>query len=468
MPRRTASAYNGFMTTITLNLEPLRDAVHGDVIDPSDPRYDQARRVYNAIHDKRPAAVVRAVDAADAIAAVNFAREEGLALAVRGGAHAAAGYGTCDDGLVLDLSRMRAVRVDPEHRTARAEGGCTWADFNHATHGFGLATTGGVVSTTGIGGLTLGGGMGHLSRRYGLSCDNLLAADVVTADGTLVRCAPDHDPDLFWALRGGGGNFGAVLSFLYRVHPVTTVLGGPTFYPLDGDVARRWRALVADSPEEFNSLFALLLGPAVPFLPERWHGRPVCAVVTCWSGAEDEDDTVRARLGTLGPVVGQYVARMPYPVINTLFDADLPPGLYHYWKGNFSRELSDGAIDVHMSFGESIPSMQSDTIVFPIDGACHRTGPTDTAFAYRDAVFSTAFGPSFSDPADIERNVAWCRAYDSALRPHTEEAGYINFLSDDDQNRVRANYRQNYDRLVETKRRYDPGNLFRINHNITP
>ncbi|WP_175407780.1 FAD-binding oxidoreductase [Streptomyces sp. TRM64462] len=458
------------MTTLTMtpDLAPLRDAVHGDVIDPSDPRYDEVRRVYNAMHDRRPAVVVRAVDAADAIAAVTFARDQHLPLAVRGGSHAAAGYGTCDDGLVLDLGRMRGVRVDAEHRTARAEGGCTWADVNHATYAFGLATTGGVVSTTGIGGLTLGGGMGHLARRCGLTCDNLISADVVTADGSLVTCDEHHDPDLFWALRGGGGNFGAVLSFEYRLHPVADILGGPTFYPLDGDVARRWRELIADSPDAFNTLFGVLLGPPVPFLPERWHGRPVCATVTCWSGPEEDDDRIRARLGDLGPVLGQFVERMPYPVVNTLFDADLPPGLYHYWKGNFSRELTDGAIDVHMTYGSSLPSLQSDTIIFPIDGACHRTGSADTAFAGRDATFSTAFGPSFADPADIARNVAWCRAYDAALRPHTQEAGYINFLSDDDQDRVHTNYGQNYERLVDVKRRYDPGNLFRINHNITP
>ncbi|WP_149183602.1 FAD-binding protein [Streptomyces sp. TRM49041] len=451
-------------------LDPLRDAVRGDVIDPSDPRYDEARRVYNAMHDRRPAVVVRAVDAADAIAAVNFARDHDLPLAVRGGAHAATGHGTCDDGLVLDLGRMRSVHVDAEHRTARAEGGCTWGDFNHATHAFGLATTGGVVSSTGIGGLTLGGGMGHLARRYGLTCDNLISADVVTADGTLVRCDADHDAELFWALRGGGGNFGAVVSFLYRVHPVADILGGPTFYPLDGDVARRWRELIADpdTPDAFNAVFAFVLGPPVPFLPERWHGRPLCAVLTCWTGPEQDDERIRARLGGLGPVLGQFVERMPYPVINTLFDADLPAGLYHYWKGNFSRDLSDGAVDVHTTYAQTLPSMQTNTIVFPIDRACHRVGPTDTAFAYRDATFSTGLGPSFADPSDIERNVAWCRDYDRALRPHTEEGGYINFLSDDDQDRVRTNYRQNYDRLVELKRRYDPGNLFRVNHNITP
>ncbi|MET9511159.1 FAD-binding oxidoreductase [Streptomyces flavidovirens] len=451
-----------------LDLELLRATVRGEVIGPADPSYDEARRVYNAIHDRSPAVVVRAVNAGDVIAAVRFARDHALPLAVRGGSHAVAGYGTCDGGLVADLTRMRAVRVDPAARTARAEGGCTWGDFNHATHAFGLATTGGVVSTTGIGGLTLGGGMGNLSRRCGLTCDNLLSADVVTAEGAFVTCDAGHHPDLFWALRGGGGNFGIVTSFEYRLHPVSDILGGPTFYPLDGDVARAWTGLNAEAPEELNTLFAVLLGPQVPFLPERWHGRPVCAVLTCFSGPADKDDTVRARLGALGPVIGQYLDRMPYPVINTLFDEDLPPGLYHYWKGNFSRELTDGAIDVHMKYGATIPSMESDTVIFPIDGACHRVGGEDTAFAYRDASYSAAFGASYKDPADTGHNVAWTRAYDAALRPHTEEAGYINFMDADDQARVRANYRQNYDRLRAVKRQYDPENVFRINHNIAP
>lgn len=462
------------MTTLTTTppprkqLDALSDAVRGDVILPDDPRYDDARRVYNALHDRRPAVVVRPASAGDAVTAVRFARDHALRLAVRGGGHAVAGHGTCDDGLVLDLSRMRAVRVDPVRRTARAGGGCTWADFDHATHAFGLATTGGVVSSTGIAGLTLGGGMGHLARRYGLTCDNLLSADVVTADGSLVTCDRDHHPDLFWALRGGGGNFGVVVSFVYRLHPVANVLGGPVLYPLDGDVARRWREMIADAPVELNTLFAVLLGPEAPFLPERWHGRPVCGVVTCFSGPEEQDDLVRSRLRALGPVLGGHLARMPYPEINKLFDADLPAGLHHYWKGNFSRELSDGAIDVHMRYGRTLPSMQSDTIVFPVDGACHRVGPGDTAFAYRDASFSTTFGPSFADSADTEENIAWCRAYDQALRPHTQQGGYVNFLTDDDQTRIRANYRQNYDRLVRVKRTYDPGNLFRLNHNIAP
>ncbi|MGW8353824.1 FAD-binding oxidoreductase [Streptomyces wedmorensis] len=456
------------MTTTTDSLDTLRGAVRGTVVTPGDPSYDVSRRVYNALHDRRPAVVVHAVDAGDVIAAVLYAREHGLPLAVRGGSHSVAGFGTVDDGLVVDLSRMRGVRVDPKARTARAEGGATWGDFNHATHAFGLATTGGVVSTTGLGGLTLGGGMGHLARRCGLSCDNLVAADVVTAEGALVTCDAERNADLFWALRGGGGNFGVVTSLAYRLHPVDVIFGGITCCPLDGDVARAWQAMNAAAPVELNSIFVIALGPQEPFLPERWHGRPICAAFTCFTGSATEDEKVLARLDGLGPVVGRFMDRMPYPVINTLFDEQLPPGLYHYWKGNFSRELSEGAIAAHMAYGETMPSLESDTAIFPIDGACHEVGPQDTAFAYRDAVFSHSFGGTWTDPADSERNIAWTRAYDEALRPHTQEGGYVNFMDTDDQDRVRVNYRQNYDRLRTVKRRYDPDNVFRLNQNIAP
>lgn len=466
------------MNTLTPTLDgtlvrQLREAVHGEILQPGDPGYDEARQVYNAMHDRRPAAVVRAADAGDVIATVNLAREQGLLLAVRGGGHSVPGYGTCDDGVVLDLSRMRGIRVDPEARTARAEGGCTWADVNHATHAFGLATTGGVVSSTGIGGLTTGGGLGHLARRCGLACDNLLSADVVTADGTFLTCTeeqPADHTDLFWALRGGGGNFGVVTSFSYRLHPVAGILGGPTFYPLDGEVLRRYRELVAGSGERLGLLGVVGLGPPVPFLPERWHGRPLFGVVTCWTGPEAEDDAIRARLDRLGPVIGQYLGRMPYPVINTLFDELLPAGLFHYWKGTFSKGLPDGAIDAYVEYGAATPSIQSATVIFPIDGACHRVAPEATAFAYRDADFATALSPTLTTRAECEANKDWVRRFVAALEPHSLAGGYVNFMDHDDQgqDRVRTNYRQNYDRLAALKRRYDPGNLFRLNHNIAP
>jgi FAD/FMN-containing dehydrogenase len=450
------------------SVKELRSRVRGPIVQPGDADYDEARKVYNAMHDRRPALIVRATGVADVIAAVTFAAHHGAVLAVRGGGHSVAGHSTCDDGVVVDLRGLRGLRVDPERRTVRAEGGCTWGDLNHATHAFGLATTGGIVSTTGIAGLTLGGGLGYLARRHGLTCDNLVSADVVTADGSFVTCSDERERDLFWAIRGGGGNFGVVTSFEYRLHPVADIFGGPTFYPLDGDVLRSYRDLVAEAPEALGALFGLTLGPPLPFLPERWHGRPVAVVLTCWSGSADQDDRVRARLASLGPVLGQHVGRMPYPVINTLFDDLLPAGLHHYWKGTFATDLPDGAIEVHVEYAARIPCLQTATLVFPIDGACHRVPPEATAFAYRDATFATALGPSWPVPADTEPNIAWGRAYYEALRPYSEDGGYVNFMSADDQYRVRADYGRNYARLVEIKRRYDAKNLFHLNQNIAP
>ncbi|WCH97036.1 FAD-binding oxidoreductase [Streptomyces moderatus] len=449
-------------------LDRLRGAVRGTVVEPGDPAYDEARKVYNAMHDRRPAIIVRAVDTGDVMAGVDFAREQGVPLAVRGGSHSVPGYGTCDGGVVLDLGLMRGIRVDPDTRTAWVEGGCTWADVNHATHAFGLATTGGIVSTTGVGGLTTGGGLGHLARRCGLACDNLVSVDLVTADGSFTTCTDEQHGDLMWAVRGGGGNFGVVTSFAYRLHPIDDILGGPTFFPLDADVIRRYRELVAEADERLGAVFVVGLGPPVPFLPERWHGRPVCGMVTCWTGPPDEDDRIRERVAALGPVLGRHLERMPYPVINTLFDDLVPAGLYHYWKGSFTQSLPDGVVDTLVEYGASTPSIQSVTVVFPIDGACHRVGPQETAFSYRDADYAIALSPTLPTREDCEAQKDWVRAYHRGLEPHSLEGGYVNFMDADDQDRVRANYRTNYDRLRDLKRRYDPGNLFRLNHNIAP
>ncbi|MFF0732729.1 FAD-binding oxidoreductase [Streptomyces chartreusis] len=446
----------------------LRGAVRGTVVEPGDPAYDEARKVYNAMHDRRPAIIVRAVDTGDVMATVDFAREQGVPLAVRGGSHSVPGYGTCDGGVVLDLGLMRGIRVDPDTRTAWVEGGCTWADVNHATHAFGLATTGGIVSTTGVGGLTTGGGLGHLARRCGLACDNLVSVDLVTADGSFVTCTDEQHDDLMWAVRGGGGNFGVVTSFAYRLHPIADILGGPTFFPLDADVIRRYRELVAEADERLGAVFVVGLGPPVPFLPERWHGRPVCGMVACWTGPQDEDDRIRERVAALGPVLGRHLERMPYPVINTLFDDLVPAGLYHYWKGSFTQSLPDGVVDTLVEYGATTPSIQSVTVVFPIDGACHRVGPEETAFSYRDADYAIALSPTLATREDCEAQKDWVRAFHRGLEPHSLEGGYVNFMDADDQDRVRANYRTNYDRLRDLKRRYDPGNLFRLNHNIAP
>ncbi|UYG08646.1 FAD-binding oxidoreductase [Halomonas sp. M4R1S46] len=444
------------------------EGLHGALVAPGDEDYERARRVYNAMHDRHPRLIVQAAGVADVMAAVTFAARHALPLAVRGGGHSVPGFGTCDDGLVLDLGRLRGIRVDPAQQRVRAEAGCTWADLNHAAAAFGLATPGGIVSTTGIAGLTLGGGLGYLNRRCGLSCDNLLSADVVTADGSFLTCSEEAHPDLFWALRGGGGNFGVVTSFEYRLHEVPDILGGPTFYPLDGGVIRGYQALIARAPEALGAILGITLGPPLPFVPERWQGQPVIVVLTCWSGPTAEDDGIRAQLDGLGPVIGQALQRMPYPVINTLFDELLPAGLRHYWKGGFSGPLGEEAIAVHLDHGARIPCLETATLLFPLDGACRRVAPEATAFAYREAAFATVLGPSWRDPADDEHHLAWGRAYYRALQPHAEPGGYVNFMSADDGDRVPDNYRQNYDRLARIKAHYDPGNLFRLNQNIPP
>jgi len=446
----------------------LRTRVRGEIVQPGDPGYDQARKVYNAMHDRRPALIVRAAGVADVIATVTFAGAQDAVLAVRGGGHSVPGFGTCDDGVVLDVGRMRGVRVDHERRTVRAEGGCTWGDLDHAAHAFGLATTGGIVSTTGIAGLTLGGGIGYLARRCGLSCDNLLSADVVTADGAFLTCGEGRNEDLFWAVRGGGGNFGVVTSFEFRLHEVGEIFGGPTFFPLESGVLRAYRDFIGRAPEQLGAVLALALAPPLPFLPEEWHGKPVAVVIACWAGAEEEGREVLEPLGDWDRIVGAYVARMPYPALNTLFDELVPAGLQNYWKGSFVREISDGAIEAHVEHAAKTPCVESGAFLFPIDGACHRVAPDQTAFAGRDGAFAAVISGAWPNPADNERNIGWVRRYHEALRPYSEEGAYVNFMSGDDQDRVRATYRHNHDRLVEIKRRYDPANLFRLNQNIEP
>lgn len=453
-----------------LTIDELREQVRGETITPDDIGYEEARTVYNAMIDRRPRVVVRPADVADVIATVNFARENELDLSVRGGGHSVPGFGTCDDGAVIDLSRMRGVRVDPKTKTARAEGGATWGDFNHATHAFGLATTGGIISTTGIGGLTLGGGIGYLSRGFGLSCDTLLSCDVVTADGTFLTANESENADLFWALRGGGGNFGVVTSFEYQLHAVRDIYGGPIFFELDraGDVLRFFSEFIADAPEQLGGFPAFQIAPPLPFIPEERHGDTFCAIVACWAGPIEEGENAVKPLRDVAPIVAEHVGPMPYPALNSAFDALVPPGLQHYWKANFVRELTDPAIEAHIEHAAKLPAVNSTVHIYPIDGACQRVGPDETAFGHRDANFATVIAGMWPDPTDNDKNVQWVRDYYDATAPHSEEGGYINFAADDDQNRVPANYGANYERLVETKRKYDPANLFHMNQNIKP
>ena len=456
------------MTPMTI--DALRGQVRGEVITETDAGYDEARKVYNAMHDRMPAVVVRCANPGDVMAAVRFGRERGGDVSVRGGSHSAPGFGTNDGGTVIDLSPMRGIRVDPRTRTARAEGGVTWGDFNHATHAFGLATTGGIISTTGIGGLTLGGGIGYLLRGLGLSIDNLLSADVVTADGEFVVASEREHEDLFWALRGGGGNFGVVTSLEYRLHPVNDVVVGVFIFSLERarDLLRWYRDFIGTAPEELGAFPAFLIAPPLPFIPEKEHGKAFCGMVACWAGARDKGEEAFSPIRSLGPTVGELVTPMPYPAINTLFDALLPPGLQQYWKGAFATELTDAAIDVHLEHGPSIPTVNSAMHIYPLSGAFARVSPDATAFPYRDARFATVIAGAWPDAADNDKNIGWVKAYNRALEPHSSGAGYINFMDADDQKRVKENYGRHYERLVSIKRKYDGDNVFHMNQNIKP
>ena len=450
--------------------DELRSQVRGEVIAPDDDGYEQARHVYNAMIDRRPAMIVRAANVGDVIAAVNLARENGLDLAVRGGGHSVPGFGTCDGGVVIDLSRMRGVRIDPAAATARVEGGATWGDFNAATYPFGLATTGGIISTTGVAGLTLGGGIGYLARGFGLSCDNLVSADVVTADGRFLVASERENDDLFWALRGGGGNFGVVTSLEFQLHPVKDIYGGPMFFELSEveNVLRFFREYIADAPEQLGAFPAFQIAPPLPFIPEERHGDTFIAMVACWAGPLEEGEKALKPFHDIAPVVAEFVGPMPYPALNSAFDGLVPPGLQHYWKANFVEELTDEAIAAHAVHGPDVPAVNSTVHIYPINGAAHRVAPESTAFAYRNANFATVIAGMWPEASQNEANIAWVRGYYDATAPHSEEGGYINFMSEDDQGRIKANYKGNYDRLVDVKRRYDRDNLFHLNQNIRP
>ena len=454
----------------TAGVDLLRDRVTGGIVTPDDPAYDEARTVYNAMIDRRPELIIRCANREDVVAGVDYARDHGLALAVRGGGHSVPGFGTADDAVVVDLSGLQRVTVDPEARTARAQGGCTWGAFNDATHAHGLATTGGVISTTGVGGLTLGGGIGYLARGVGLSCDNLISAEVVTADGRTLRASERENDDLFWAIRGGGGNFGVVTEFEFGLHPVSEIYGGPMFFELEdaGTVLRFYRDFIQDAPAEFGGFPAWQIAPPLPFIPEARHGQPFLAFVACWAGPIEEGEKALAPFREVAPIVAEHVGPMPYPALNSAFDALVPAGLQHYWKANFVTELTDEIIEAHLEHGPRVPVVNSTVHIYPINGACHDVAADATAFAYRDATFATVIAGMWPDPADNEANVAWVRDYYEATAPLSEEGGYVNFMAGDDQNRIKANYKGNYGRLVEVKRAYDPDNLFRVNQNITP
>ena len=452
-------------------LQGIRTALRGPVIAAEDAAYDEARRAYNAMIDRRPAAVVRCRDAGDVRDAVTAVRDGGLEIAVRGGAHSGPGLCLVDDGVTVDLSPMSGVRIDPVARTAQVAGGSLLGDLDHAAHAFGLGVPAGIVSTTGVAGLTLGGGHGHLTRKYGLTVDSLLSADVVLADGDFVTANERDFPDLFWALRGGGGNFGVVTSLTFGLHPVDTVLLGITLWPLERirEVLRWYREFLPQAPNDLNGFFAELTVPPAPPFPEEIHGQKMCGVVWCVTGEPDEAEKALAVVGEPGPPDFHFTAPMPYPAVQSMFDGLMPPGLQWYWRGDFFDRITDEAVEVHAEYAQRLPTGLSTMHMYPVDGAAHAVAPGDTAWAYRDAVWSGIVAGIDPDPANAEAIRQWCVDYWEALHPQSMGGGYVNFMgTGEDQGRVRATYRDHYDRLADIKRTYDPDNFFHANQNIAP
>jgi FAD/FMN-containing dehydrogenase len=447
-------------------------SLRGRLIHPDDADYDAARALYNGMIDKRPRLIARCADVADVITAVNFAREQGLLVAIRGGGHNGPGLGSCDDGLVIDLSMMKSVRVDPATRTVRVDPGCTSGDVDHATHAFGLAVPYGIVSTTGVGGLTLGGGTGYLTRKYGLTIDNLLEADVVLADGKFVTASRTEHPDLFWGLRGGGGNFGVVTSFLFQAHPVNMVYAGPIFWEATHAkaVMRAYRDFLPDAPEELGAFVGLKTVPSMdPFPRDSW-GKRACAIISSYNGsAADGEKAMAPLLNAVPAPIFNWMSTMPFPAMQGLFDPFFPKGLQWYWKGDFVKSLPDEAIDTHIAHAAKAPSELSLMHLYPIDGAVRRVSKDATAWSARDATWSMVIAGIDADPNKAGALKAWGREYWKAVHPYNLDGVYVNFMMDDEADgRLRATYGDNYVRLAGIKAQYDPMNLFRVNQNIEP
>ena len=443
--------------------------LHGSVTRPGEADYDEVRALYNAMIDKRPALIARCADRDDVVAAVNFGRQQGLDIAIRCGGHNGPGLGSVDDGLVIDLSGLKTITVDPDSRTATIGGGCLLGDVDAATHEHGMATPGGIISTTGAGGLILGGGMGYLSRTYGLSIDNMLGAEVVLADGSVVNTDESENDDLFWAIRGGGGNFGVVTQLKMRLHPVSTVLAGPMFWELDKtvDLLKWYREFIVNAPEDVYGFFAFATVPPAPMFPEELHMQKVAGIVWCFPSGEDTAEALDEARSQPGLVL-DGVQPMPFPAIQGAFDDLYPPGDQWYWRADFVESIPDEAVEKHAEWAEKMPTWKCTMHVYPIDGAAHRLGPTDTAWGYRNANWGSVFAGVDPDPANVDAISAWSKEYHEALHPFSAGGAYVNMMMEEGQDRVEAAYGDNYARLAEIKAKYDPDNLFHVNQNIKP
>lgn len=447
-------------------------SLRGEVIRAGDASYDEARKLYNGMIDKRPLIIARCVDVADVITAVNFGRDNNLLVAVRGGGHNGPGLGSCDDGLVIDLSAMKGVRVDPDARTARVGPGCTQGDLDHATHAFGLAVPAGIISTTGVAGLTLSGGHGYLTRKYGLTIDNLVEADVVLADGSFVTASQERNSNLFWALRGGGGNFGIVTSFVFKLHQVSMVFAGPIAWDqrYARTIMQHYREFLPNAPEELGIFLGLkTILSSAPF-PEEFWGKRMCLLMCCYNGPEEKGrEALAPLLDALPAPWFNWMGMMPYPAVQSMFDGLYPKGMQWYWRGDFVKTLSDEAIDAHLEQAAKTPSELSLMHLYPIDGAVHRVGRDETPWNYRDATWSMVIAGIDSDPQRAGPVTRWTKAYWEAVHPFDLGGAYLNFMMDDEgEGRLKAAYGDNYERLASLKKKYDPNNLFRVNQNIRP
>lgn len=451
-------------------LNDFRSSIRGSFISRQDESYEDERKVYNGMIDRYPLFIVKCRDVADVMSAVNFARENKLLTAVRSGGHNAGGLGVCDDGLVIDLSLMRGTRVDLKNNTVRAEGGALLGDIDHATQAFNKAIPTGIFSTTGIAGLTLGGGLGHLSRAYGLAIDNLVEADVVLANGTLVTASEKENPDLFWAIRGGGGNFGIVTSFLFKLSDAGTVYAGPMLWHMeDGEeILRFYKDYILKAPNSVYCYFALLTVPPVPIFPKELHLKKMCGLVWCNVGDLQKSTKAVDEFRNFKKPALDYVGPMPFSGLQSLFDALYPKGLQWYWKADFVKELSETSIRLNINFGYKLPTPQSTMHLYPINGAVHKMKKDDTAFRYRDANWAQVIVGIDPEPANREKITSWAKEYWEAMHPHSAGGAYINFMMEEGQDRIKSSYGENYQKLAKIKAKYDPSNFFRVNQNVVP
>jgi FAD/FMN-containing dehydrogenase len=452
------------------NVDAFAKTLKGSVTTPSDSDYDEVRTLYNAMIDKRPALIARCADRDDVVAAVKFGREQGLDIAIRCGGHNGPGLGSVNDGLVIDLAGLKAITVDPDSRTAKVGGGCLVGDVDAATHEHGMAAPAGIISTTGAGGLMLGGGIGHLTRKAGLSVDNILGAEVVLADGSVVNASESENEDLYWALRGGGGNFGVVTQLTLRLHPVSSVVAGPMFWSIDksADVLKWYREFILDAPEDLNGFFAFATVPPGPPFPEDLHMQKVAGIVWTWTGPEDGAADALAEARSQPGIVLDGIQPMPFPALNSAFDELYPSGDQWYWRADFVESIPDEAVEKHAEFGEKMPTWKCTMHMYPINGAAHRVGPTETPWGYRNANWGSVFAGVDPDPANVDAISAWSKEYHETLHPFSAGGAYVNMMMEEGQDRVEAAYGENYARLAKVKAKYDPDNLFHVNQNIKP